>query len=199
MFKKFSLDSSEITLKNNSLSRFVIFIICVFVGIQTIQSINFEYKWKNVFAKQLKSPRSTFVVEEYEKIERLWNGKPFFYYDYASVLRNNFEYEKSISKLKFYKKYVVSYNSELLMAQNYYDEGKHDKAICHFNQARWMCPNRFLPLQGIMRSYKAIGDKKRAIEIANEIKTKQIKINSYTVTLIKKEADVLLNDVSYER
>lgn len=186
-----------IVIRYRYLSRLIILIVSIFVGVQTIQSAVFEYKWRDTSYKKANNSNLS-LYREYEKLEKKWNGNPLFYYDYAYVLSNNYYHEKSISKLMIYNKFNVSYNSKLLMAQNYYDIEMYDNALSSYYEAHWMCPNRFIPLQGIMRTYKALKKNHKAIEIAKEIKRKQIKINSYTVTLVKKEAEALLKE-NYEK
>ena len=59
-----------------------------------------------------------------------------------------------------------------------------------------MCPNRFLPLQGLLRLYMKSGDFICANQIALEILEKPIKVPSYTVSIIREEAKNYLSNNS---
>ena len=51
-----------------------------------------------------------------------------------------------------------------------------------------MCPARFLPLRGMLRSYQRMGEIEKSKIIANKILKKNIKVQSIEVELIRYEA-----------
>lgn len=131
-------------------------------------------------------------MERFKYLYENWNGNPYFYYNYATVLRDNLDYKLSNDIIEKYNNFHIDYDSMITKANNYYDLEDFDNAIKYYNQSHWMCPNRFVPLQGLMRTYKAMGNYYASTEIAKEIKTKKIKKKSYKVSLIKMEAENLL-------
>ena len=56
-----------------------------------------------------------------------------------------------------------------------------------------MCPARFIPLRGLLRTYKKTNDKEKTDSIAHYIINKNPKVKSYTVSIIKAEANKHLN------
>lgn len=48
-----------------------------------------------------------------------------------------------------------------------------------------MCPCRFIPLQQMFELFKEIGDEKKALEVAEKIIEKPIKVKSLIISQIK--------------
>ena len=74
------------------------------------------------------------------------------------------------------------------LADNYYQMGCWKEAERRYKLTQYMCPSRFLPLQGLLRNYIKSDNCILAERVALEIINKRIKIPSYTVSIIQEEA-----------
>lgn len=102
------------------------------------------------------------------------------------------EYEESNRSLMQYNSYVTDYNSAILRADNFYNNGEYENAVNAYKKVSFMCPSKFIPLQGILNSYHALGDSSNLRLVAEEIIRKPIKIPSRQTSIIKSEAKTLL-------
>ena len=86
------------------------------------------------------------------------------------------------------RKYADTYDMELLVGDAYRHLQQHKDALQHYENAMWMCPVRFAPLEGMMQTYIDNGDSFRADSIAQVILSKPEKVPSPQVEEIKKKA-----------
>ena len=152
------------------------------------KDVCFEYKWRLEWGKREKN------LTAYRRLHARWNGNPYFLYNYAALLHHEFEYEESNILLGKYIHYVDDYYTQLLLAENHYARADYKKSIMHYLKAHQMCPNRFKPLQGMLRAYQKTGCHGMAYKTAKEIMGKREKVKSYTVSVIKAEAKKYLDD-----
>ena len=106
-------------------------------------------------------------------------------------------YEKSIEILLRCESYINTYNLQMQLADNYYHLACWTEAEYRYKKALAMCPNRFLPLQGLLRLYVKSENLFRAEQVALEILDKPVKIPSYTVSIIQEEAKTHLYKNSF--
>ena len=64
-------------------------------------------------------------------------------------------------------------------------------AEVYYNNASMMCPSRFIPLYKLYFLYKN-SDNKKALELAEEIIEKPMKIKTPTILMIKREMELVL-------
>lgn len=171
--------------------RAICFAVCLLVLYILVNDISFEYRWHNANAMKYQN------AKEYDALKRNWNGNPFFLYNYAAILNYNEEYSKSNTVLTEYNSYVENYKVQLLFAENFYGLSQYDSARFHYERASLMCPSRFVPLRGLLRTYQKLGNTSKADSIAYYIKKKQPKVNSYDMFVIKAEAENYLNQNFY--
>ena len=57
-----------------------------------------------------------------------------------------------------------------------------------------MCPGRFYPLYQQMEIFKRLGDKGNAIQMANAIRMKKVKVPSSNIERMREEALVVLKE-----
>ena len=181
-------------MKSSFLARLLSVVVCVSISYFIYKDISFEYKWGKLVDKARTDELADEDMQEYKKLETDWNGNPYFYYNYAAALRRNGYWEESNEQLVKYGIYVKDYYAVLMCADNYYDSGYYNIAAKYYRRAHNMCPVRFVPLQGLLRSYHESGNLESAYKIANVIVDKDVKIKSYNVSLIKKEADKYLRE-----
>jgi hypothetical protein len=164
-----------------------------FVGIFIIsmsilyKDIQFEYRWKQL-ARLSTLGKTTSVINNYANLYSHWNGNPLFLYNYGAELNHIKEYSTCIEVLHECEKYFNDYDVQMLLADNYYNQDMLDESRSRYQLASNMCPNRFLPLYWLMKIADKKEESKNAIEIAENIINKEVKIPSATITKIKMDA-----------
>lgn len=162
--------------------RWLLGVLCVCCLYIVTRDCEFERKWYLLFQDR------QMHLNAYIDMEKMWNGNPMFFYDYARVLRSNGQYVRSNEMLGKYQKYLKDYSSYMMMADNFYSMGNYDEAMKSYIYCSHMCPARFLPLRGMLRSYQRMGEIEKSKIIANKILKKNIKVQSIEVELIRYEA-----------
>lgn len=195
-----SLAKKEFVLRKidtNILFSFAFFVFLCIMCIFTIRMVMFEREWKQV-ASMLEGNVGLLDKElsVYDRLNDTWNGNPYFLYNYGAELNKTELYEKSIEIFLCCESYINTYNLQMQLADNYYHLAHWIEGEYHYKKALAMCPNRFLPLQGLLRLYMKSGDFICANQIALEILEKPIKIPSYTVSVIREEAKNYLSNNS---
>lgn len=167
----------------------ILFILCFHLN----KNIIFEQTWKRV---SLIAKKSNGLLDNelsvFTKLNDKWNGNPYFLYNYASALKHIELYEKSISIFLQCESYINTYKLQIQLADNYYQMNNWRKAESRYKQAQSMCPNRFRPLQGLLRLYIKTDNPILAEQVALEILDKPVKVPSYTVSIIQEEAKAYL-------
>lgn len=167
----------------------ILFILCFL----SIKNIIFERTWKQV---SLIAEKSNGLLDNelsvFTKLNDEWNGNPYFLYNYASELKEVELYKQSVDIFLHCKSYINTYDLQMQLADNYYQMNCWEEAETYYKQAQGMCPNRFLPLQGLLRLYAKCNNQLLAEQVALEIVNKQVKVPSYTVSIIQEEAKAYL-------
>lgn len=156
-----------------------------------IYSFKFENAWYNIYQKSLRG-HSKEVMPYYDKLYSHFHSNVYFLYNYAS---EQFYAERNDSALNTAKECLSkwpSYNLSLLMGDICRNSNKFNESITFYEQAHYMCPIRFAPLEGLYYSYKQLGIDSKTDSIADIIAHKTIKINSGEIQRIKKE---ILDDI----
>lgn len=147
--KQWNVDSCTICFKKIFLS-IILFILCSL----TTMNIIFEYTWKRI---SLVAEKSECLLDSelsiYNRLYKNWNGNPYFLYNYASELKNLELYQQSIDIFLLCELHINTYNLQMQLADDYYQMGRWKEAEIRYKQAQNMCPNRFLPLHGLLRTY----------------------------------------------
>jgi O-antigen ligase len=150
-----------------------------------------EMKW-NTIARQSLSGKTLRVLPEYEKLYSCLHHNGLFLYNHAAELHEVKEYGKSLSVFDVCVKYYNDMDVQMLLADNYKELGMYVKAEQHFKLAASMCPNRFMPLYQLALLYKETNRNDEALNLAQHIVDKEIKIPSSTVNAIKNKMRQLL-------
>jgi len=157
-----------------------LFIGCVLLT----KDVVFEYKW-NKTAKSSLSGKTTAMLPQYEELLSSWNGNGLFLYNYAAELNQANAWRKSLDVLHKTVPYWNDYDIQLLYADNYMQLKEWKMAETHLNLASYMCPNRFLPLFKLHEVYLNTDRKEKAMEMANMIMEKEIKVPSSIIYSIQ--------------
>lgn len=156
------------------------------------RDIGFEYRWKRTAAESL-AGHTAEVLPDYERLHARWNGNPFFLYNYGAELNYIKEYARSRAVLDTCRKYLNSYDVQIMQADNHLRLGEWDKAQTCYTLAAHMCPNRFVPLTGLLDIFIRTGPTASADSVARKILTKRIKIHSNITTDARNKAKAYLD------
>jgi hypothetical protein len=172
----------------------VIAAVFLFTGIILAQA---ELKW-NTIARRSLAGKTAEVLPEYGKLYAYLNRNGLFLYNHAAELHEVKEYEKSLAVFDLCVKYYNDMDVQMLLADNYKELKQYDKAEKHFRLAASMCPNRFMPLYQLVLLYKETNRNEEALELAQQIVDKEVKIPSATVNAIKNEMRKLIENSQME-
>lgn len=125
------------------------------------------------------------ALDDYAKLYGYFKNEPAFLYNYAMASFKRGSLEKAESLLIDCASYWNGYNRELLLGDVYLNQNRYQMAIKHYQNAAWMCPVRFAPLEGMYKAYDALNDIKHREELVQRIATKRVKIHSADVMKIK--------------
>jgi hypothetical protein bacD2_10657 len=106
-------------------------------------------------------------------------------YNYAAILNENGQYDQSVIILNKALMKMDTYDIQILMADNYKKMEEFDLEERYLKNAVQMCPNRFIPLYLLVKLYDKTNRKREALELAELILSKKIKVQSFTVKKIK--------------
>lgn len=184
---KFLLNKRVISIFSVAISiSFILF------GYYLIKDILFEQNWRKL-NKTTVFKTNHEIKQRYDGLYNNWTGNPSFLYNYGAELNSIEEYKLSNIILTEYTKHVNDYNSQLLIADNYFKLKQWSNAELHSKNALNMCPNRFVPLENLINIYDSLKNREQAKTIAEIICNKPIKIPSQTIEKIKTKAQKRFN------
>lgn len=156
-----------------------------------VKDYRFESKWRGISKRSLKG-QTEIVLGDFERLFNNWNGNPYFLYNYGAELNHIDEYEQSLNILYLCERFFNDNNVQILIADNYFMLEDWQNAGRHYTNAANMCPSKFSPLQGLLRTHIKSGNLYEAEKVANNIIQKEVKISAFSVALIKAEAEDFL-------
>lgn len=175
------------TVKINSSVKIVGVLLISLIFLFLIRDIQFEHSWGKLVQKS-KFGSYEKLINDYEILYSRWNGDPMFLYNYGAILNRAEQHQISNEVLIKCTKYFKDYDVQMLIADNYYKLEQFDKADINYYTAINMIPSKFMPLYRLMLLYEDLGNNSKALEIANMIIYKPIKVTSGTVSHIQNEA-----------
>ena len=89
--------------------------------------------------------------------------------------------------------YWGDYELELLQGKIYKELGDFESAILHFQTASFMCPCRFVPLYYQFQIFRDWNRLEESRNIAFQIISKPVKVNSYVVEKIRYQAKLFID------
>lgn len=139
------------------------------------------------------------IVREYESLYGKLHSDSYFLYNYGTVLHRYGRYEESVRVLQECAEYYNDYNVQMLLGDDYRQQGMSQEAVERFFLSSKMIPNRFLPLYYEMETYMENGEQKKACHTANVILQKRVKIkNVPAVGKIRDRAKQIIEEVGHE-
>ncbi|MDE5678461.1 O-antigen ligase family protein [Phocaeicola sp.] len=163
-----------------------IIIICCYGVCNICDEALSQYTWK----KQLQNVSFGYFEKAYLKYHDLYNKmfyNPYFLFNYSSVLYENMLYNESLKIAKECTKYLNDYDTEMLLADNYWKLKYYQEAEKHYLKASYMCPVRFMPLFKLYELYKEQERINEAQLLGKKILEKPIKIYSSTIETIRQK------------
>jgi O-antigen ligase len=158
----------------------LLMLLCLGGGYKLYQRIDAEYKWRKI---------AYFTTEKnldmYVELNSVLGGDPYFLYNYAVALLDMNRIDDSLEKALQCRDYWADYDLELLLGDIYKSRKEYEIAEEYYKKASLMCPCRFIPLQQMFELFKEIGDEKKALEVAEKIIEKPIKVKSLIISQIK--------------
>lgn len=154
------------------------------ISCRFINDIRFETSWGSlVRTGELEKTKE--ILPEYKELFRQWNHNPLFLYNYGAMLNRAEYYSTSTDIMNVCIRYFNDYDVQMLQGDNYLKLEEYQLALDAFQEASFMCPNRFLSLYKMMLVYDAMGQTDLSIELAKKIVSKKVKVPSVTVSLIQ--------------
>ena len=142
-----------------------------------------EHGWYRAYRHSF---REDSALMEYEDLYPYFRRNHVFLYSYAMASFKRKDLDRAKVVIDECGPLWSGYNRELLAGDICYYMEEYPDAITHYEMAQAMCPVRFAPLEGLYKVYDATGDTLHLKEIAAQIATKQVKVNSSDVMRIKR-------------
>lgn len=162
-------------------------LVCSLAGIyQLAKRARAEMAWNTVAMYDIFQVREA-ILRTYATLEGELGNNPYFLYNYAAVLLEKKQYEKSLRVALKCRRYWADYDLELILGENYQRLRQPTLAGTYYSSASMMCPSRFLPLYRQFHLYKETGQNKQALAVAKRIINKPVKIVNPTIQMIKRE------------
>lgn len=147
--------------------------------------------WKQAFTTYQMGAYST-SIKDYEKAfpDLKYNGD--FLLNYGKALSLAEEHNKAIEILEYAKNYYPNTILYTALGDSYKAFGQIEKAEEVYLHAWQMIPSRFYPKYLLAKLYNGTGQKEKALNIANELLTKEVKIDSRAIEEIKQEMRTII-------
>lgn len=152
-----------------------------------------DLKWAEMSKRSL-AGHTERMLPYYEKMKPQMQHNPLFLYNYAAELNYIGRYEESLMITEECRLGWNDYDVQMLLADNLENTGQIDQAINAYQHALDMIPCRFEPLESMMTVYLENGDTLKAMEMAEEIINKPVKVQSFRVEQIRSAAKLLLTN-----
>lgn len=154
----------------------------IMLGITAFDAVQ-EHRWYQAYRHSFREDKA---LKEYEELHPYFSHTHVFLYSYAMASFKRKDLDKAKQMITECGQHWSGYNRELLAGDICYYRKEYPEAITHYEMAHTMCPVRFAPLEGLYKVYDKTNDAPHRKEIANQIATKQVKVNSLDVMRIKR-------------
>lgn len=163
----------------------------------SFRAMYYEMKWTEI-AKRSMQGRAERMLPYYKVTNNVLGKNPLFLYNYAAELDAAQHYEESLDVLTECSKSWNEYNVQILYTDIYFRLGQMDNALKACEEAYYMVPSRFAPLYRKMLIHVACNDMSNAIDMANTILDKPIKIQSEELNNIISVAEGIISQYEDE-
>lgn len=179
---------------HRTLSITVFTVICSIGIIIGFYRFMIEREWKLIYERTLVEEDMESVLTDYKRIYDQLNGNAKFLYNYGAELHYSGHYKECLQIMGECIKKDNDYDVQMIIGNSYQHLGDTLKALEHYAFANNMVPSKFQPLSLSMKLYVEKRDTVNALNIANAILAKDVKINrSKRVKKIIDEAEEVFN------
>jgi len=162
-------------------------VVCIAGMALTIWEMTCEHEWAKL-NRGVERHYTAAVIDRYDRLSGHYSSNPRFLYSYMVAQYKVSRLDEVLGTYQQLRKYADTYDMELLVGDAYRHLQQHKDALQHYENAMWMCPVRFAPLEGMMQTYIDNGDAFHADSMAQVILSKPVKVPSLQVEEIKKKA-----------
>ena len=162
-------------------------VVCIAGLALTIWEMTCEHEWAKL-NRGVERHYTAAVIDRYDRLSDHYSSNPRFLYSYMVAQYKVSRLDEAIRTYLQLRQYADTYDMELLVGDAYRHLQQHKDALQHYENAMWMCPVRFAPLEGMMQTYIDNGDAFHADSMAQVILSKPVKVPSLQVEEIKKKA-----------
>ncbi|QDH78005.1 hypothetical protein FKX85_02715 [Echinicola soli] len=134
--------------------------------------------------------------EQMTKLYNRFDNNPSYLVDYGSILFNNKKYLRAEKLLSLASQKTTSPYLYEMLGQCQQINGKVTVAAESFIFAHYLLPYRFKPKYLLWKLYLQEGQKDKAKSIAKEIVSMPVKVETYMVTRMRREAERFLKESS---
>ncbi|MBN1183041.1 MAG: O-antigen ligase family protein [Bacteroidales bacterium] len=176
-----------------------VFVLALIMSVWQTKRINAQKKWKELAIDIRKTQNVQKVFNSYEQLMPILQYDRYFLYNYAAELSLRGLYQKSVD---VFKTAIIKLNDSdayLYMGNSYENMGEIEKAEGCYRQSIHLIPHRFYPRLRLVLLLQKLGRNTEAFEMADEMLTMPVKVESELVNNILQEVrgiylDILLMD-----
>ena len=170
----------------------ILFIACIAGMMLTFHGFTPEREWKRASYRS-QNGDADIVLYDYPVLYDRLSSNYRFLYNYGAELHYYGHYEESLAVLEQCSSRLNDYDVQMLIGDCMQHIGDTIGAIERYRYAGSMVPSKFLPLYYIMNLYITAGDTVQAVQVADLILHKEVKIDkSKAVQRIIREAGEII-------
>jgi tetratricopeptide (TPR) repeat protein len=170
-----------------------LFIIIIIVGLRGFVIYNRALKDWNYAYSLCEIGRYQESIVYFQDVYQIFQSDSDFLMHYGKVLNMAKKYNFSIEILQQELKFCPNTFTYTVLGDNYKELKKPIEAEKSYLRAWHMNPSRFYPKYLLAILYDETGQSEKAVEIAKELLSKEVKINSTAIKEIKQEMTKILN------
>src|SRR5690606_20146186 len=129
----------------------------------------------------------------YGKVETVLDSEGDFLMHYGKALSMAGEHEKAITMLERAEDYLNTTIIQTALGDSYKALGRYEKAEAAYFHAWYMAPGRFYPKYLLAKLYDENGQREKAVETAQELMEKEVKVTSMAIEEIRREMETIIN------
>ncbi|MCG8702158.1 MAG: O-antigen ligase family protein, partial [Bacteroidales bacterium] len=166
-------------------------VLIVYIQADSIEKYQAQKDWKNV-VMEVQKGRKDMAFREYKKLKNELGYSPYFMYNYGAELCVAKRYKESLAVLKETETLLNDADFYIYIGTAYEGLGRIKKAISSFEKSSQIAPVKYYPRYKLVHLYHQTGDYMKANDMAHVILGMPVKVESETVTQIKKEMEAFV-------
>ena len=191
--KTYRVINSEMVIRSLKIIGSLVGIIILISLIQPLkQQYQAIHQWKNAYLTyQMEAYEAS--LSDYNKTyqELKYNGE--YLVNYGKACSMTGEHNKAIDILIKAERFLPNTILFTALGDSYKAQGQNQKAELAYIKASQILPDRFYPNYLLAKLYDETGQQKKALDMANELLNKDIKIESKAVEEISVEMKAIVN------